>query len=86
ADSFYRMIKRFWLYGTVKNIMITESGACFRDRLVAGSIHDQLRINYFEQYLRAVLKAKKEGVHVSGFIAWTLTDNFEWNEGFQAPF
>ncbi|MFM9568673.1 family 1 glycosylhydrolase, partial [Streptomyces turgidiscabies] len=36
ADSFYRMIKRFWLYGSVKNIMITESGACFRDKLVAG--------------------------------------------------
>lgn len=86
ADSFYRMIKRFWLYGSVKNIMITESGACFRDKLVAGSINDELRINYFQQYLRAALKAKKEGVNISGFLAWTLTDNFEWNEGFQAPF
>jgi len=86
ADSFYWMIKRFWLYGSVKEIMITESGAAFKDQLVNGVVNDQARIDYFQQYLGAALRAKKEGVNLSGYLAWTLTDNFEWAEGYSARF
>lgn len=85
-DSFYRMIKRFWLYGGVKEIIISEGGAAFKDSLVNGVVNDQERIDYFQQYLGAVLKARKEGVNVTGYFAWTLTDNFEWAEGFAARF
>jgi len=35
-DSFYRLIKRFWLYGGVKEIIISESGAAFKDELING--------------------------------------------------
>ena len=86
ADSFYRMLKRFWLYGGVKEIVISESGAAFKDDLINGTINDVKRIDYFQQYLAAALKAKKEGVNIKGFLAWTLTDNFEWSEGFDARF
>jgi len=86
ADSLYWMIKRFWLYGSVKEIMITEGGAAFKDQLVNGTVNDQARINYFQQYLAAALRAKKEGVNLSGYFAWTLTDNFEWSEGYAARF
>ncbi|MBN8720992.1 MAG: family 1 glycosylhydrolase [Sediminibacterium magnilacihabitans] len=86
ADSLYWMIKRFWLYGSVKEIMITEGGAAFKDQLVNGTVNDQARIDYFQQYLAAALRAKKEGVNLSGYFAWTLTDNFEWSEGYAARF
>jgi beta-glucosidase len=86
ADSFYRMIKRFWLYGGVKEIIITEGGACFTDHLSNGMVNDVQRIDYFKQYLGAALKAKKEGVNLNGYLAWTLTDNFEWSEGVNARF
>ncbi|HJV19747.1 MAG TPA: GH1 family beta-glucosidase [Sediminibacterium sp.] len=86
ADSFYRMIRRFWHYGSVKEIIVTEGGAAFKDVLNNGIINDELRIDYFNQYIASVLKAKKEGVNVSGYFAWTLTDNFEWSEGFHAKF
>jgi beta-glucosidase len=86
ADSFYRMIKRFWLYGGVKEIIITEGGAAFRDQLVNGVVNDAKRIDYFQQYIGAVLRAKKDGVNVKGYFAWTLTDNFEWSEGYTARF
>jgi len=86
AESFYRMIKRFWHYGGVKEIIITEGGAAFKDHLHRGKIEDVERIDYFKQYINAVLKAKKDGVNVNGYFAWTLTDNFEWSEGFDAKF
>lgn len=86
ADSFYRMIKRFWLYGGVKEIMITESGAFYKDQLVNGVVNDTQRVLYFQQYLNALLRAKKEGINIGGYFAWTLTDNFEWAEGYHARF
>lgn len=86
AESSYRMIKRFWLYGGVKEIIISESGAYFKDHLHNGVVNDVQRVAYFKQYLGAALRAKKEGVNLTGFFAWTLTDNFEWAEGYQARF
>lgn len=86
ADSFYRVLKRFWLYGSVKEIMVTENGAFFKDTLTNGVINDQERISYYKQYLHAMYKAKQEGVNVKGYFAWTLMDNFEWAEGYNARF
>lgn len=86
ADSLYRMLKRFWLYGGVKEIIVTEGGACFKDVLVNGVIDDALRIEYFQQYLQAMHRAQKKGVKINGYFAWTLMDNFEWNLGYNARF
>lgn len=85
-DSHYRILKRFWLYGGVREIIVTESGAAFRDEAVNGVVDDPARIDYYQGYLRALLRAKKEGVNVKGFFAWTLMDNFEWAFGFRARF
>lgn len=85
-SAFHRIIKRFWKYGAIKEIMITENGACFKDQLSQGRIADNERIRYFEDHLQEVLKLKKEGVRIGGYFAWTLTDNFEWAEGYEARF
>lgn len=85
-DSFYRILKRFWLYGGVKEIIVSESGAAFRDEVVGGVVDDRARVDYYQQYLLALLRAKKEGVNIKGFFAWTLMDNFEWAEGYRARF
>ncbi|MCW3093231.1 MAG: beta-glucosidase [Ferruginibacter sp.] len=86
ADSFYRTIKRIWLYGGVKEIVITENGAAFKDEVKNGIINDTERIDYFRHHLKAVLKAKREGVNIKGYFAWTLMDNFEWSEGYTKRF
>lgn len=86
ADSFYRIIKQFAAYPQVKSILVTENGAAFHDKVIDGKIDDQQRIAYFEAYLAAMLKAKNEGVNITGYLAWTLMDNFEWAEGYQARF
>ena len=85
-ESFYRIIKQFWAYEGVKEIIITENGASFKDELVDGEVRDLRRIEYFKSYLQALLQAKREGVNIKGYFAWTLTDNFEWSEGFKARF
>jgi beta-glucosidase len=85
-DSFYRILKRFWLYGGVKEIIVSEGGAAFKDEVVGGVVDDQSRIDYYQQYLLALLRAKKEGVNIKGYFAWTLMDNFEWAEGYRARF
>ena len=86
ADSFYHIIKKFWRYPGIKEIMITESGAAFKDKLLNGVVNDEDRIDYFKKYLTALKRAQQEGVNISGYLAWTLMDNFEWAEGFNARF
>jgi beta-glucosidase len=86
ADSFYRMIKKFSNYKGVKEIIVSENGAAFKDQLINGEVKDDKRIDYFKQYLGALLRAKNEGINVKGYFAWTLTDNFEWAEGYHARF
>ncbi len=86
ADSFYRIIQKFAAYENVKSIIITENGACFKDELKQGIIDDKDRILYFEKYLNSLLNAKMDGLKVDGYFAWTLMDNFEWNEGYNARF
>ena len=49
-------------------------------------INDIHRQAYFEEHVSAMLKARNEGVPVNGYFAWTLTDNFEWSEGYHPRF
>jgi beta-glucosidase len=84
--SFYRILKRFWQYEGIGEIIVSENGAMCKDELINGVINDQERIDYFQQYLSALLGAKKEGVNIRGYFAWTLMDNFEWAEGYHARF
>jgi beta-glucosidase len=86
GDSFQNIIRQFAAYPKVKNIFITENGAAFHDKVVNGVINDTERIAYFKLYLEALLKVKEEGVNVIGYMAWTLMDNFEWAEGYNARF
>ena len=86
ADSFYNIIKQFASYPKIKNLVITENGSAYHDKLVDGVVDDKERIAYFELYLAAMLRAKADGMNITGYMAWTLMDNFEWAEGYNARF
>jgi beta-glucosidase len=86
GEGMYAILKQFAAYKGIRRLIVTENGAAFNDNLIAGAIQDNDRIRYFEAYLAGVLKAKNEGVPVDGYFAWTLTDNFEWAEGYRARF
>jgi beta-glucosidase len=82
----YEILKQFQKYEGVREIIISENGAAFKDSVVDGEINDHERVTYFKRYLAAVLKAKQEGVKIGGYFAWTLLDNFEWAHGYSARF
>jgi beta-glucosidase len=85
-EGIYRILKQFTQYKSIKNIVITENGVCVKDTLVDNQIHDQARIDFFRNYLGQVLKAKNEGIPITGYLVWSLTDNFEWTEGYEPRF
>ncbi len=82
----YKLLKKFSAYKGVKKIYITENGAAFPDKIENGKVHDTDRVYFLKNYLKQVLKAKKEGVEVNGYFVWSLTDNFEWAEGYRPRF
>jgi beta-glucosidase len=84
--AIYQMIKKFNAYPGIKNILITENGAAFPDTIVHNEVNDIERVQYIEEHLQQVLKAKNEGFKVNGYFIWTLTDNFEWAEGYHPRF
>ncbi len=84
--SIYEALKRIGRYKNIKEIIVTENGAAFKDELNNDMVHDELRTDFLKSYIAEVLKAKKEGVNVNGYFVWTLLDNFEWAEGFHPRF
>lgn len=82
----YKVLKRFDAYPQIKKIIITENGAAFDDEITDGQVKDDKRIRFFQKYLEQVLRAKREGVKVDGYFAWSFTDNFEWAEGYRPRF
>jgi len=84
--AIYQMIKKFNGYPQIKKLYITENGAAFHDEVIDGKINDDNRIDYLQANLQQVLKAKNEGYKIGGYFIWTLTDNFEWAEGFHPRF
>jgi beta-glucosidase len=59
-------------------VMITENGVCVSD--------DAMRWEYIASHLRSVHKAMEKGILVTGYLYWSLLDNFEWDKGFAPRF
>lgn len=84
--AMYHILKKFNEYNGIKKIIITENGAAFPDTVQNGKVHDIKRTHFIQDNLEQILKAKNEGINVDGYFVWTLTDNFEWAEGYNARF
>jgi beta-glucosidase len=85
-ESIYHILKKVSAYDGVNNIIVTENGAAFNDILINNHVQDYNRIQYMQNYIAQVLRAKNEGVPVNGYFYWTFTDNFEWAEGYSKRF
>lgn len=67
-------------------IHVTENGASFKDRCVAGRVADPGRIAFVDAHLAATLAAIRAGANVRGFFYWSLLDNYEWAFGYDRRF
>ena len=82
----YEIIKKYNGYPQIKKILITENGAAFHDVVLNDAVNDAERTGYLQDHIAQVLKAKQDGLKVDGYFVWTLTDNFEWAEGYHPRF
>ena len=70
-----------------KPMIITENGMANVDWVALdGRVHDPQRIDFLQRHLRALRKAREEGVDVRGYFVWSIMDNFEWVLGFSKRF
>ncbi len=76
-EGLARLIKMYYQKCKLP-IHITENG-------MADS-QDKQRKKYIHDHLRAILSCIAEGIPVKGYFHWTLIDNFEWMEGYEARF
>ncbi|TDH17495.1 hypothetical protein EPR50_G00008810 [Perca flavescens] len=65
-------------------IYVTENGVS--EKMLCTDLCDDWRMQYFKDYIDEMLKAIKDGVNVKGYTAWSLLDNFEWDEGYSERF
>lgn len=85
-EGIYPIIKKYSAYDQIKKIYITENGAAFPDFMQNGIVDDRERLGFIQTSIRELLRAKEEGCPVEGYFVWTLTDNFEWAEGYHPRF
>jgi beta-glucosidase len=72
-------------------IYISENGSAFDDDAPTQGpdgevVEDPWRVHYLEGHLQAVAEAIAAGVPMKGYFAWSLLDNFEWQEGYAKRF
>ena len=84
--SIYHALVKWGEYKNLKEIIVTENGAAFKDECEHGAVKDYKRVQFLQNYIAEVLLAKNKGVRVNGYFVWTLLDNFEWAEGFHPRF
>ncbi|HZU67542.1 MAG TPA: beta-glucosidase [Ktedonobacteraceae bacterium] len=70
-----------------KALLVTESGAAFNDQWDGGhTVHDSQRTQYLREHIATLEQVVAQGVPVKGYFVWSLTDNFEWGEGYSKRF
>ncbi len=67
-------------------VVITENGYPTIEQSGQDPLDDPERIAYLRDHIVAVGSAIAGGCRCTGYFCWTLTDNFEWANGYRARF
>ncbi|MGF7010678.1 beta-glucosidase [Lachnospiraceae bacterium PF1-22] len=59
-------------------IMVTENGIAVSD--------DEKRVRFIDEATKGVCDCIAEGIPVTGYLYWSLMDNFEWQKGYSMTF
>ncbi len=75
-EGLLRVLRDFSRFG--KPLYITENG-------IANAAED-MRVRFIVEHIEAALSAREQGVDVRGYLYWSLTDTYEWQQGFDLKF
>lgn len=84
-EGMYKMLTRIKHdYPQAPPILITENGIGLKEKVNNGTqiVEDDKRIDFLDQHVYQLLRAKKEGVDVEGYFVWSLQDQFSWTNGY----
>ena len=74
-------------YANLPPMLVTENGGAFADAaMVDGRVNDADRLDYLQTHIAAVADAMDRGVKMTGYMVWSLMDNFEWSSGYLKRF
>lgn len=70
-----------------KELVITENGMALADSVGDdGRVRDVRRQQYFKDHLESVLRSIQDGAPMTGYLAWSFMDNYEWACGYRPRF
>lgn len=82
-QGFLELLRRLHQEYRIPRMVVTENGAAFADELAAdGGVHDAGRVDFLRVHLEKLAEARREGIPVDAYFAWSLMDNFEWAAGY----
>ncbi|KAF5008858.1 hypothetical protein FDECE_4882 [Fusarium decemcellulare] len=86
----FRQVLRFIHNRYQTKIYVAENGTSIKgeDSLpLKEALNDTFRCNFIRDHLEQLVKARNEdGVNVMMYMAWSLLDNFEWQDGYGVRF
>ena len=86
-DGFYNNIMEYVRRYNPKELVITENGMALADGIdIDGRIRDVRRQEYFKVHLGMVHRAIQDGAPLTGYLAWSFMDNYEWACGYRPRF
>ena len=77
-DGLFHLLKSFSKRFPSLPIILTENGVA--------DATDDTRPAYIAEHLLAVAAARSAGVKVAGYVFWTVSDNWEWADGYCPKF
>jgi len=78
-------LKQVSEYGSLP-LYVTENGCAEKDMVFRDKVHDEKRVKYIREHIKAVQNAINQGIIVKGYFLWSFLDNFEWAYGFSKRF
>lgn len=81
-----------WIHDTYNKpeIQILENGTSVKgedDLPMEQILHDDFRCAFYRDHIMEMVRARMEDdINIMGYMAWSLMDNFEWNDGFRVRF
>lgn len=82
----YWTVRQYWERYHLP-VMVTENGMANPDTVGEdGKVHDEIRVDFLDDFLKNLKRAVDEGIPVLGYQHWSIMDNFEWTESYGPRF